>query len=220
MKDTIAIYSGGMDSFTLVMDTHVQGRLLSCLSFDYYQRHRKELHYAIEVCAAAGIPHKVLHVPDLNRVFEGSSLTRTSLAVPEGHYAEDSMRQTVVPNRNAIMLSIAIAEAVSSRASRVVFGAHAGDHTIYPDCRPEFIDAISRVGMLANWHPVRVEAPYIHYDKEAILRIGMRLGLNYANSWTCYNGRDKACGKCGSCQERLEAFQRIGVKDPLPYEGA
>lgn len=217
MKQDIAcVYSGGMDSFTLVNETHRAGRLHSCLSFDYGQRHRKELDYAAAVCRELGVPHHIIHLGALTPHLLGSALT-DSVPMPEGHYAEENMKLTVVPNRNAIMLSIAIAYAVSHKLTAVRFGAHAGDHTIYPDCRPEFTALMHAVGLTANWHPVQVEAPYQYLDKFGILEIGFRLGLDYSKSWTCYAGGEVACGKCGSCQERLEAFQRHDVPDPLEY---
>jgi 7-cyano-7-deazaguanine synthase len=215
--DTVAIYSGGMDSFTLVTDVHYAGRLDSCLSFNYGQRHKKELLYATRHCATLfGVTHHIIDLGSLSPHLLGSALTDQS-DMPEGHYSDESMKLTVVPNRNAIMLSIAIAYAVSHKLDRVVFGAHAGDHTIYPDCRPEFAAAMNLVGMLANWHKVEVEAPYLHLTKVGILEIGDHLELDYSQSWTCYKGEEKACGKCGACQERLEAFAKLDWKDPLEY---
>jgi 7-cyano-7-deazaguanine synthase len=218
MKDTVCIYSGGMDSFTLASEVHARGMLHSCLSFNYGQRHAKELEYAERVCAQdLNVPHHLIDLWALKPHLLGSALT-DAVDVPLGHYAEDSMKLTVVPNRNMIMLSIAIAYAVSHKLNAVYFGAHAGDHTIYPDCRDEFVTALDKVARIANWHPVTVVAPYQHLTKEGILRIGAGLDLDYSKSWTCYAGREKACGKCGSCQERLEAFRLVGRRDPLEYE--
>jgi 7-cyano-7-deazaguanine synthase len=216
MKNVVCIYSGGMDSFTLVNEAHRLGVLHSCLSFYYGQKHGKELHYATRVCKELDIPHHVIDLQVLKPHLLGSALTDT-VDMPEGHYAEENMRLTVVPNRNMIMLSIAIAYAVSHKLDEVRFGAHAGDHTVYPDCRDEFVAEMDRVAQIANWHPVRVRAPYINLDKAMILDIGYRLGLDYAKSWTCYQGGEKPCGKCGSCQERLEGFAKIGKTDPLEY---
>ena len=218
-KDTVVIYSGGMDSFTLVNETHASEHLHSCLSFYYGQKHRKELEYAQRVCEELHTPHHILDLSVLQPHLLGSALTDSdAVPMPEGHYAEPNMRLTVVPNRNLIMLSIAIAYAVSHRLHEVRFGAHAGDHTIYPDCRPDFVGLVHDIAQIANWHPVRVTAPYQYYDKADILEIGNNLGLNYAKSWTCYAGRERACGRCGSCQERLEGFAKIGATDPLEYE--
>ena len=217
MKDVVCIYSGGMDSYTLVSAAHQEGVLHSCLSFDYGQRHLKELHYARNVCAEYGVPHHVIDLRVLKPYLLGSALT-DAVDMPEGHYADENMKLTVVPNRNMTMLSIAIAYAVSHKLREVRFGAHSGDHTIYPDCREEFVELMDQIGGLANWHPVRVRAPYQHMDKSTILLEGFQMGLDYAKSWTCYKGGDKACGKCGSCQERLDGFRRIGRVDPLEYE--
>ncbi len=217
MKDTVAIYSGGMDSFTLVNELHETGFLHSCLLFDYGQRHAKELEYAKRVCHELGVPAHVVNM----RTIAGIAMTRSALTgdtpVPEGHYAADNMKLTVVPNRNMIMLSVAIAYAVSNNLDRVACGVHAGDHTIYPDCRPEFIDLMNQVAKIANWQPVQVCAPYLNETKVEIIARGKALGLDYAKSWTCYKGLDKACGVCGSCQERLEGFAANGIKDPLEY---
>lgn len=217
MKDIICIYSGGMDSYTLVSAAHQEGRLHSCLSFDYGQRHLKELHYAHNVCVEYEVPHHVIDLRVLKPHLLGSALT-DAVEMPEGHYSGENMKLTVVPNRNMIMLSIAIAYAVSHKLAEVRFGAHSGDHTIYPDCREEFVSLIDQAAEIANWHPVHVSAPYQHMDKSTILLEGYKMGLDYAKSWTCYKGGEKACGKCGSCQERLDGFLRIGKTDPLEYE--
>lgn len=222
MKKCVLIYSGGMDSFTLMHDlmSHQNphhGWLVSAISFDYGQRHKKELVYATAECARIGMPHKVVDLSSINTLMDGCSLTR-AIPIPEGHYQEDSMKQTVVPNRNMIMLSCAVAYAVSIKADAVYFGAHAGDHAIYPDCREGFIAALSRVTEIANYHPVNILAPYINKTKGQIAVIGKKLGLDYGRAWTCYNGRDKACGKCGACQERIEAMAFAGITDGMEYE--
>lgn len=218
MKDTVCIISGGMDSITMAALAFNDHRLHSCLSFDYGQRHSKELEYARANCQRWGVDHWVISLKAMAEVCFLSSALTTDMPMPEGHYADENMKQTVVPNRNMVMLSIAIAYAVSNKLARVLYGAHSGDHTIYPDCRPEFVDYMSMLGRIANWHPVVVEAPFLHEDKLAILRAGYALGVDYSLTWTCYAGRDKACGKCGSCQERLEAFAKLGRPDPLEYE--
>lgn len=218
MRDTVCIYSGGMDSLTLVQKAYADGILHSCLSFNYGQRHVKELACARTVCKLLGVSHQVIDLRELAPVL-ASTLTFEG-DIPEGHYADENMKLTVVPNRNMIMLSIAIAYAVTHKLRAVQFGAHSGDHTIYPDCRPEFVGLMDLAGRTANWHPVAIEAPFIDTDKAGILRVGYRLGVDYSLSWTCYKGEDLACGKCGSCQERLEAFKLIGARDPLIYESA
>lgn len=216
MKDTVAIYSGGMDSFTLVSLLHDEGRLHSCLSFNYGQRHAKELEYAKRWCEANDVPHVIIDLSFIKPLLKGSALT-DDVVLSEGHYAQDSMKLTVVPNRNMIMLSIAVAHAIANRCDRVAYGAHAGDHTIYPDCREEFVEALNNAVELCDWHKVVLYVPFQHLDKAGILKVGARLGLDYANSWTCYAGTERACGKCGSCQERLTAFADLGLEDPQSY---
>ena len=213
----VAIYSGGMDSFTMLNDLLVQKKEIFALSFNYGQRHSKELKYAEQVCSKLKIPYRNIDISSISFLLAGSSLT-DNIDVPEGHYEEESMKSTVVPNRNMIMLSLAIGYAVSINAEAVYYGAHGGDHAIYPDCRPLFVEKMNAVSKVANYEPVAVNAPYLHMDKISILARGIELGLDYSKTWTCYNGRKKACGKCGSCVERLEAFAKNGIQDPLSYE--
>jgi len=213
----VVIYSGGMDSFTLLHDARHRGYEVHALSFDYGQRHVRELSAARAVCEPLGVPHRVLDITAMQAVMAGSALT-SDVAVPEGHYAEQSMKATVVPNRNMILLSLATGYAVTAEAQEVWFGAHGGDHAIYPDCRPELIEKMDAVCRVANYQPVAVKAPFMTMDKARILARGLELGLDYHQTWTCYNGRERACGRCGSCVERLEAFAANGVSDPLPYE--
>lgn len=220
MTDTVVvIYSGGMDSYTLLHLARERGYRVHALSFNYGQRHVRELECARSVCEAQGIPHKVIDIRAMSEVMAGSSLT-SDVEVPEGHYEEDSMKATVVPNRNMILLSLATGYAVTVGAGAVWYGAHGGDHAIYPDCRPEFVEKMDAVCRVANYEPVGIEAPFMTMDKGQILAEGLRLGLDYSKTWTCYNGREQACGRCGSCVERLEAFAANGVTDPLEYEAA
>jgi 7-cyano-7-deazaguanine synthase len=213
----VVIYSGGMDSYTVLNKAIQEGYDVHAVSFNYGQRHSKELEYASRVCKKHKIEHKVVDISTVNQLLSGSSLT-DNIDVPEGHYEESSMKSTVVPNRNMMMLSMAVAYAVSIEAEAVYFGAHSGDHAIYPDCRTEFVEAMNAVCKIANYQAVEVRAPYLASSKIDILTDGLKLGLNYADTWTCYNGREKACGRCGACQERLEAFAENGVQDPLEYE--
>lgn len=213
----VVIYSGGMDSFTVLHKAVQAGHDVYALSFNYGQRHVKELQCAAQVCQELGINHKIVDISAINQLLAGSSLT-DDIEIPEGHYAADNMKSTVVPNRNMILLSLAVGYAVSLGASQVYYGAHSGDHFIYPDCRPEFVQKMNDVCQIANYEPVDIVSPYLHQTKIEILADGLAMGLDYAKTWTCYNGREKACGKCGSCQERLEAFNLNNAKDPLPYE--
>ncbi len=216
-QKVFVIYSGGMDSFTVLHNAIRAGHQVYALSFNYGQRHVKELICAQNVCQELGIHHKIVDISAINQLIGGSSLT-DDIEVPEGHYAADNMKSTVVPNRNMILLSLAVGYAVSLDAQAVYYGAHSGDHFIYPDCRPEFVQKMHDVCQIANYEPVDIISPYLHQTKIEILKDGLKMGLDYSKTWTCYNGREKACGKCGSCQERLEAFALNQVTDPLPYE--
>jgi 7-cyano-7-deazaguanine synthase len=213
----VVIYSGGMDSFTVLHKAVQAGHDVYALSFNYGQRHVKELQCAAQVCQELGIKHKIVDISAINQLLAGSSLT-DDIDIPEGHYAADNMKSTVVPNRNMILLSLAVGYAVSLGASQVYYGAHSGDHFIYPDCRPEFVQKMHDVCQIANYEPIDIISPYLAKTKIEILADGLAMGLDYSKTWTCYNGREKACGKCGSCQERLEAFTLNNVTDPLPYE--
>ncbi len=213
----VVIYSGGMDSFTVLNKAIADGKSPLALSFDYGQRHKKELDYAARVCKELGVPHKIVDISAINTLIGGSALT-DDIDVPEGHYEEPSMKQTVVPNRNMILLSMAVGYAVSEEAREVYYGAHSGDHAIYPDCRPEFVQKMNDVCQIANYEAITIVTPYLDVSKTAILTDGLAMGLDYGKTWTCYNGREKACGKCGACQERLEAFRDNGATDPLAYE--
>ncbi|MDX5406941.1 MAG: 7-cyano-7-deazaguanine synthase QueC [Chromatiaceae bacterium] len=213
----VVIYSGGMDSFTVLHKAVQAGHDVYALSFNYGQRHVKELQCAAAVCQQLGIKHKIVDISAINQLLAGSSLT-DDIDIPEGHYAADNMKSTVVPNRNMILLSLAVGYAVSIGANQVYYGAHSGDHFIYPDCRPEFVQKMHDVCQIANYEPVDIVSPYLRQTKIEILADGLAMGLDYSQTWTCYNGREKACGKCGSCQERLEAFALNHTTDPLPYE--
>ncbi|NMH59495.1 7-cyano-7-deazaguanine synthase QueC [Alteromonas ponticola] len=216
-EKVIVIFSGGMDSFTVLNKAIRDGKAPVALSFNYGQRHKKELDYAKRACNMLGVPHKVVDISAINSLVGGSALT-DDIDVPEGHYEEPSMQQTVVPNRNMILISLAVGFAVSQQAKAVYYGAHSGDHAIYPDCRPEFVQKMKDVCAIANYEKIDVVTPYLHHSKTAILTDGLNMGLDYSYTWTCYNGREKACGKCGACEERLEAFKENNAIDPLEYE--
>ena len=217
-QKVVLIFSGGMDSFTVLNLAVKQGLEVFALSFDYGQRHNKELDYAARACKTLNVQHKTVDITAINQLIGGSSLT-SDIDVAEGHYEEGSMKSTVVPNRNMILLSMAVGYAVSIDAKKVYYGAHSGDHAIYPDCRQEFVHKMNEVCAIANYEAVEIVTPYLAVSKTAILTAGLEMGLDYNLTWTCYNGREKACGKCGACQERLEAFTENGVTDPLAYEG-
>ena len=216
MTKIIVVYSGGLDSFTLLNEAIRSGKDVSALSFDYGQKHNKELHFVEKFCAQESIDSKIVDVSSIKELFQGSSLT-DEIDIPKGHYEDDSMKSTVVPNRNMILLSLALGYAVTKEAEEVWFGAHAGDHAIYPDCRPEFVEKMDAVARIANYSPIAVKAPYIAMSKTEILAIGLNMQLDYGLTWTCYEGKELACGSCGACHERLESFAANKVIDPIKY---
>ncbi|WP_252109203.1 MULTISPECIES: 7-cyano-7-deazaguanine synthase QueC [unclassified Halomonas] len=217
---TVVIYSGGMDSFTVLHRALKEELSVHALSFDYGQRHRRELDTARKVCETLAIPHQVVDIRAIHGLIDNSALTDAAATMPDADYAEENLQATVVPNRNMILLSLAIAKAVNIGAGRVDYGAHGGDHVLYPDCRPAFVDAMRHAAAIANFEPVEVHAPYLGATKAEILREGLAMGLDYRDTWTCYEGRELACGRCGSCRERLAAFAENGVTDPIEYAAA
>jgi 7-cyano-7-deazaguanine synthase len=211
--------SGGMDSATLLAHyVHLDYQPIA-VSVDYGQRHRRELDSARLIAAHYGAGHVVLDLRSLGDQLTGSALTDPTVEVPEGHYAWDTMKATVVPNRNMIIASALIGMGVSRKASVVALGMHAGDHAVYPDCRPEFIERLNNLARIANegFDPPRVEAPFVDISKTEIARLGDRLGVPYALTWSCYQGGERHCGVCGTCYERREAFRDAGVTDPTEY---
>jgi 7-cyano-7-deazaguanine synthase len=220
MTQTVAIVSGGMDSVTLAYHLAEKGHSLHLLSVDYGQRHRKELDYARTAAQSLGARHSIIDLSGITALIASSSLT-SEQEVPDGHYAEQTMRATVVPNRKMMMLSIATAVAISDGAQFVATGVHGGDHFIYPDCRPEFIaaaHAVSLVGNVSFGDDFRgIVAPFVHRDKAWIAAEGDRLRVPWVQTWSCYKGGEIHCGRCGTCVERAEAFHLAGVTDPTEY---
>jgi len=216
MTKIIVVYSGGLDSFTLLNEAVDMGHDVSTISFDYGQKHKRELDSVRKFCLQESIDHKVVDISSIKEIFSGSSLT-DDLEIPKGHYEDESMQSTVVPNRNMILISLALGYAVTKEAKEVWFGAHSGDHAIYPDCRPEFVEKMDAVARISNYEPISVKAPYILKSKSEILKIGLSMNLDYALTWTCYEGGDLACGTCGACHERLESFADQNATDPIQY---
>lgn len=221
MSPIVTTLSGGLDSVTLAHELAAEGHDVVALSFDYGQRHAKEIEFAARCADRLGADHHVVDLRSIGVLLSGSALTDRFVEVPEGHYTDASMAATVVPNRNAIMLSVAVGVAVARGASGVATAVHAGDHPIYPDCRPAFIDAIEREARIANEgfiaEDFRVLAPFMQLAKHDIVRRGVALGVPFDETWSCYVGADEHCGRCGTCVERREAFELAGVADPTDY---
>jgi len=218
MTSTLVLLSGGLDSTTLAAHLLDAGDHLETISIHYGQRHVRELQAAAAVAAHLGLRHDVVDLSVLRQHLTGSALT-DDVPVPHGHYAEDTMRATVVPNRNAIMLSVAVGIAVARHLNRVATAVHAGDHFVYPDCRPAFIDAIDDAARLGTqgFGDVMVTAPFVNWTKADIARRAHQLGAPAHLSWSCYEGNDQHCGRCGTCVERASAFSQAGVPDPTVY---
>ncbi len=216
---TIVVCSGGLDSVTLAYKIAKEHELLGLISFDYGQRHKKELAFAQKAGEALGVPHNTIDISGVGALLSGSALT-DNVDVPDGHYAEDSMKITVVPNRNAIMLTIAYGIASSRGAGAVATAVHGGDHFIYPDCRPEFIDsfAIMQNHALAGVSNIQLCTPFLNKTKADIATEGTALNVPFSDTWSCYKGGEKHCGRCGTCVERREAFSLAGIKDPTIYD--
>ena len=215
-KDSLIVVSGGMDSITLLYD--MKDRIAMGVSFDYGSNHNaREIPYAEMHCKRLGIKHITIKLDFMHQYFK-SSLLEGADAIPEGHYDDENMKSTVVPFRNGIMLAIATGLAESNRLKNVMLANHAGDHAIYPDCRPEFVEAMGRATEAGTYDGIRVLAPYTNIPKTDIARRGKELGIDYTETWSCYKGGQKHCGKCGTCTERREALAEAGIEDHTEYE--
>jgi len=213
MKNSVIIVSGGMDSVTLLHEYKDQIKL--AISFDYGSKHNsKEIPFAELHCKDLGIKHIVIPLQFINEYFK-SDLLKTGGDIPEGHYADESMKSTVVPFRNGIMLSIAAGIAESNECKKILIGNHFGDHAIYPDCRKSFIEPMNDAIKNGTYEGVEILAPYTEIDKTQIAQIGKKLGVDYSKTWTCYKGLDHHCGVCGSCVERKEALKGFDNTDYL-----
>jgi 7-cyano-7-deazaguanine synthase len=216
---TIVICSGGLDSVSLAHMVAQDHELAGLISFDYGQRHRKELDYAALCAQRLGVPHDIIDLRPVGAVLTGSALT-DDVDVPDGHYAEDSMKVTVVPNRNAIMLTVAFGAAAARGADAVATAVHGGDHFIYPDCRPAFTEAFEAMQKLAldGYADVSLFTPFVHRSKADIVTEGARVNTPFDQTWSCYKGGEHHCGRCGTCVERREAFHLAGIPDPTTYD--
>jgi 7-cyano-7-deazaguanine synthase len=215
---TIVVCSGGLDSVTLAHKVAAERQLQGLLSFLYGQRHFKEIDFARQCAARLGTAHLIVDISHFGDMLGGSALT-TDVAVPDGHYAEETMKATVVPNRNAIMLAIAYGIAAARGAEAVATAVHGGDHFIYPDCRPAFIEAFQTMEnhALDGLTQITLYTPFLMATKADIVAAGHELGVPFAETWSCYKGGSIHCGRCGTCVERREAFALAGVTDPTVY---
>lgn len=216
MKDSIIVVSGGMDSITMLYE--YKDRIAQAVSFHYGSNHNdKELAFAKLHCERLGIPHLIIPLSFIGQYFE-SSLLQGADAIPEGNYDDENMKSTVVPFRNGIMLAIAAGLAETHHLQYVMLANHSGDHAIYPDCRPEFVDSMSDAIAAGTYEGIRIFAPYTNITKADIARHGKELGIDYSETWSCYKGGEHHCGKCGTCTERIEALREAGIEDKTIYE--
>ena len=216
MKDSVIVVSGGMDSVTLLYEK--KDEIALGISFDYGSNHNhNELPLAALHCQRLGIAHVVIPLGFMRQYFK-SSLLESGDSIPDGSYDEENMKSTVVPFRNGVMLAVAAGIAESNGLTKVLIANHGGDHTIYPDCRPEFIAAMDAAVEAGTFARVRVVAPYTNISKADIARRGRALGIDYAETWSCYKGGDVHCGTCGTCVERKEALREAGIEDNTPYQ--
>jgi 7-cyano-7-deazaguanine synthase len=214
----VVLCSGGMDSVTALYWARAEHTVSAVLSFDYGAKHNhREIPFALEHAKKIGAPHRTIPLDFIGRLF-ASDLLVSGGDIPEGHYAAENMKRTVVPFRNGIMLAAACGFAESAGAEGLVIAAHGGDHTIYPDCRADFMQAMGEAMRLGTYAGIQLLRPFIAMDKSGIAAAGARLGVDYARTWSCYKGGAEHCGKCGTCVERREAFQLAGLADPTVYE--
>ncbi|MFI3290969.1 MAG: 7-cyano-7-deazaguanine synthase QueC [Opitutales bacterium] len=208
----LIVYSGGLDSTVLLHKLAKDDSLAGAISFDYGQKHSKELKYAKFNCEKLGVKHYIIDISSISSIFGANALTDAKTDVPNVAYDRESMAQTVVPNRNMIFMSIAVAKAISLGADSIAYAAHAGDHAIYADCRPEFAEAMQKAIELCDYSKIQLIRPFINMTKQEIVELGVKLGVDFAKTWSCYNGKDEPCGTCGTCTERILALKNAGVE--------
>ena len=217
-ESVIVLLSGGMDSVTALHEAHRNYEVVCAVSFHYGAKHNdREIPFAARHAAMLSVPHREIRLGFIDEMFK-SDLLRSGGEIPKGPYEEQTMKKTVVPFRNGIMLSIAAGLAESLEASGLVIAAHAGDHAIYPDCREDFMKSMADAIRLGTYAKVEILRPFIAMTKADIVRRGNELGVDYSATWSCYVGGETHCGECGTCVERREAFQLAGIPDPTRYE--
>jgi len=213
MKKILVVYSGGLDSYTLLKKAIIENNVVQAVTFNYGQKHAIEISYAESVCKELNIKHEVIRL-NLKDILSQSSLVGNS-EIPEGNYDKEKMKLTVVPNRNMVMISVAASLAIRDKLDHLWYAAHSGDHEVYPDCRPEFIAKMAEVISICDYHKINFEAPFMNYTKADIVTEGLRMNVDFSKTWTCYVGGEKPCLKCSSCIERASAFKSNKAKDPL-----
>ena len=213
MSSVLVVYSGGLDSYTLLNKAMKKFDRIEAITFNYGQKHNKEIEYAKSNCVELNIKHEVVNL-DLENILAGSALVG-DIDIPEGNYDKEKMKQTIVPNRNMIMISVAASLVIKNDIEYLWYAAHSGDHEIYPDCRPEFIDKMAAVLEICDYHKIKFEAPFQNLSKNKIVATGLSMGLDYSKTWTCYEGKEKPCGKCSACLERALSFEANNTEDPL-----
>jgi 7-cyano-7-deazaguanine synthase len=216
-EKVVVLVSGGMDSVTALYEAQTLYEVAGALSFHYGSKHNdREIPFAAYHAGRLRVPHRVIRLDFIGELFE-SDLLKKGGEIPKGHYEEQTMKRTVVPFRNGIMLSIAAGFAESVEAHGLVIAAHAGDHAIYPDCREEFMAAMGAAMRLGTYAEVKLIRPFISITKADIVARGHQLGIEYSRTWSCYVGGESHCGECGTCVERREAFVLAGIPDPTAY---
>lgn len=222
-KKAVVVLSGGLDSTTCMGIARHEGYELYPLTFDYGQRHNREVEQAKKVAASFEVQdHRIVHLDFLNQI-GGSALTDKTLDVPVNREIDDEIPVTYVPARNLIFLSLATAYAEVVGAEAIYIGVSAVDYSGYPDCRPEFIHSMEETIRLATrvgttGEGIRIIAPLQHLNKKETIQLGIQLGVPYELTTSCYQGGEEACGECDSCKLRLKGFAEAGAKDPVPYK--
>ena len=218
MPKTVVVFSGGLDSTTLLHHLRDVGHTVQALAVDYGQRHRaRELAAATDLAADLGVALRMLDLRSLVGFLGSNSLTDATIAVPDGAYAPETMALTVVPNRNMVLLAVALSWAAASGCDAVAFGAHAGPYTPYADCTPAFAAAMHAAAQVGSAPPLAVLAPFVTWTKADIVTRGHALNVPWARTWSCYKGEALHCGRCGTCLDRRQAFVAAGIADPTDY---
>jgi len=219
MPRSVVIYSGGLDSTTLLYHLRAEGHEVKALSVNYGQRHMpREMAAAEAICTRLKVERRTADLTALVDFFGANALTNTGVALPEGAYAQETIGQTTVLNRNMVLLSVGIAWVAALKFDAVAFGAHGGEHTNYPDCKPPFAEAMDQAARVCDFEQIRVLAPFVNWVKADIVRRGAELGVPFDLTWSCYTGGEQHCGRCGTCIDRRTAFLQANVADPTNYE--